>query len=247
MDSWLLSTSPIKTRAAGGSVASAARLALVLLVGGCGASIFSSGVAQIACAQDADCGAGAYCKIPLSYCAAGNGDVAGEGLCHRSCLGGACYCTSDDDCPGSTCSQGSCSEFGFKCPVQECSAACPSTRLAELSCPLCICLSCESADGGELDGGEPDGGAADAGGVPCGDAGTCAADELCFVVTGCGGAILLDAGAVGGCYPATYSCQSPGMCAQTPICGCLEMDDPCQGSTLCSVDGGVVSCQFDYP
>ena len=147
-------------------------LALLFLLASCGVSIFTSGVAEAGCAQDADCGSNAYCEIPLSYCGDSVGAVAaGPGVCHRSCSANACVCTADADCPGSTCSQGTCGDIPFKIPVNPCTDSCTQTYLAEVPGSVCLCQSCPGADGGDVDAGVSDAGDGDAGPADAGDDG----------------------------------------------------------------------------
>jgi hypothetical protein len=104
--------------------------------------------------------------------------------------------------------------------------------------------SCASNDAGTVDagndGGAPNSGPADAGVLSCGnDGGACDLDQLCFAVTSCGGAV--------GACSTTYTCQPAGSCSENETCACFKTQEPCEGSALCSVDGGAVACQFDFP
>jgi hypothetical protein len=182
------------------------------------------------CARDTDCGAGSYCERPLDQCAGEVGFVtAGAGHCHRSCWNGACDCASDEDCPGSRCSSGSCVGIGVDCAIESCTADCPQTRLAENACPICLCASCPG-DAGPADGGPADGGQA------CGPTLECDGGSYCTQASG--GAALPDAGA-----NTWYTCVPvPSGCGAPPTCDCL-MRQGCE----CSADGGWPYVTCEYP
>ncbi len=98
----------------------------------CSTSIFDSGTSGAACGRDPDCGAGAYCELPLASCAGGGEIATSAGACHRSCANGACSCLSDADCPGGSCNSGTCEIPMPPCSIALCSPACPEVQLAEV-------------------------------------------------------------------------------------------------------------------
>ncbi|MHB8418286.1 MAG: hypothetical protein ACYDCL_09430 [Myxococcales bacterium] len=115
------------------------------------------------CTADADCGAGDYCDLSLTYCPSRDGFnqplvTAGLGVCHRDCQNGSCSCQDDADCPLSSCDQGRCTDYGADCPLFTCPAGCPVESFDVSSCPVCLCAACPGADAGTPDAGSSDGG-----------------------------------------------------------------------------------------
>ena len=124
-----------------------------------------------ACTTDAECGANAYCARNIASCANGTDTfTASEGICHRDCMGGACTCLNDADCPSSVCTNGQCVAVDRFCPEPPCTAECPSANLEQEGCPICLCSVCPNPDIGNNN--------ADAG-ICLSNGGTCAQDSDC--------------------------------------------------------------------
>ena len=139
------------------------RLGTLCLCTSCPGGSSSSGTSGgVACTADSQCGSGSYCDVPLTSCT-GYHDYAveqGSGICHRDCLGGACSCESDADCPGGWCAMLALPDGGLKssgicalpgggdCAFQGCDADCPQTAFKEEDCPVCLCSACPGLDAG---------------------------------------------------------------------------------------------------
>jgi hypothetical protein len=105
-------------------------------------------IVNAGCSSDAECGAGAYCRGLLmrcsSMCQLALGTAA-TGMCHRSCVGGACSCADDSDCPGAftSCdlSTGKCKTIAPPVCHANCPSQCTDSTDAQYG-EICICPSC---------------------------------------------------------------------------------------------------------
>ncbi len=132
------------------------------------------------CTTDAECGVHAYCELALDSCSTGiDTYTATSGHCHRDCMGGACACQSDADCPSSVCHSGVClTPVDQLCPTAPCTAECPLANLAQEGCPICLCAVCPNPDVGNVN---TDAGS-DAG---TSDGGVCTTDGACVQNSDC--------------------------------------------------------------
>ena len=101
------------------------------------------------CTDDSQCKSGEYCAGFTFTCIGPsnqpNNLFANEtGSCHVNCSVTGCGCQSDADCgpPPNGCDQGTCHGAGVDCQIPTCPDSCPSTKVSDLACPICLCASC---------------------------------------------------------------------------------------------------------
>jgi len=229
-------------------------LALVALAG-CSWSMLTI---DSPCSQDADCGANAYCDMPLNDCPGDDGLLsAAPGQCHRSCWNSACVCTNDSDCPGSSCAEGKCLALGVSpsCATAGCADECVLTTLAEERCPVCLCATCpiQGAGSGAPDAGDAsDGGQCIQGGEACQVHGpdTCCPGTECTPESSDEGRCCNQRGMA--CANSGQCCGglvcAAGLCEGVPIdpvhCGGSSPNGSCPPGYLCCNSSGISATDF---